>query len=350
MDRGLKLAIMSEYAKTEAGLEKLLEFANREEYPGILSMGISYNTFGHRGTSFDLVRRWLLESEGYRALKTMYMTQIHEAKSLMRIMLRDNGVDTVTATGKQAIETIGIAVAGMMGKGLSAIDENKAFITDIILASEPIPGSGPVGRALLQQTMIAGYVAVAPAELVVTGDTRPLLLSEVLGHLVLLGQATCVDKESGLYDVNVEGLLPKLETLLAQTYKLSEAKTTAVMTRLIDRCTVRPIQDAMVAFIKSDLNFCVQEGVYAQVPEGTAGAVNPFLIALNNRISQSAPEGPRRVIGSSGRARYEKREPESVRHSHLSKLVRDNYEAAFEGFDSGRHTFAQLMTTLGGQS
>jgi hypothetical protein len=348
MDLGLKLAIMSQYAKTEAGLEKLLEFASREEYPGILSMGISYNTFGHRGTSFDLVRRWLLDSEGYRALKTMYATQRHEAKALMAMMLRDDTGEL--GTGRQAIEDIGIAAACAMCKSLSHVDDNKAFITDILLASEPIPGAGRVGMALLQQTMIAGYVEVLPAELVVTGDTRPLLLCEVLDQLVLLAQATCVDTESGLYDVNVEGLPPKLETLLDQKYKISEAKIPVVITRLIDRLTVRPIQDAMVAFIKADLNFCVQEGVYTHVPEGTAGAVNPFLVALNNRIAQSTSEGPRRVIGSSGRTRYEKREAEPVRHSHLSKLVRENYVAAFDAFDEGKQTFSQVMTALGGPS
>lgn len=348
MDLGLKLAIMSQYAKTEAGLEKLLELASREEYPGILSMGISYNTFGHRGTSFDLVRRWLLDSEGYRALKTMYATQRHEAKALMAMMLRDDV--GASDTGRQAIEDIGIAAACAMSKSCSHVDENKVFITDILLASEPIPGAGRVGMALLQQTMIAGYVEVLPAELVVTGDTRPLLLCDVLDQLVLLGQATCVDRESGRYDVNVEGLSPKLETLLDQNYKISEAKIPVVVTRLIDRLTVRPIQDAMVAFIKADLNFCVQEGVYAHVPEGTAGAVNPFLVALNNRIAQSASEGPRRVIGSSGRTRYEKREAEPVRHSHLSKLVRENYVAVFDAFDEGKQTFSQVMTALGGPS
>ena len=86
------------------------------------------------------------------------------------------------------------------------------------------------------------------------------------------------------------------------------------------------------------------------MPEGTAGAVNPFLVALNNRIAQSASEGPRRVIGSSGRTRYEKREAEPVRHSHLSKLVRENYVAVFDAFDEGKQTFSQVMTALGGPS
>jgi hypothetical protein len=351
MELGLKLAIMSQYAKTEAGLEKLLELASRDEYPGILSMGISYNTFGHRGTSFDLVRRWLLDRDGYLALKTMYTSRLHDAMALIRIMSKDGheGHADETHSGQYALEEIGISATQSMVKSLTHVVENRAFVRDLIVANEPLPGTGRIGVALLQETMVAGYVEAWPGELVVTGDTRPLLLVEVLDQLVILGQATCVDKAEGRYDVNVEGLSDKLGPLLVDKYGMSEARVSSVVLRLTERLTVRPIQDALVAFIKEDLNFSIREGVYTPVPEGP-DTVNPFLTALNNRISQSMPEGPRRVIGSSGRQRYEKRETEPVRHSHLSKLVRDGYVAAFDAFDEGKHSFAQLMTALGGHT
>jgi len=346
MDFDLRMAIMRQYAQKELGLEFLLANTNKGVAADVLLMGLSQNTLHDSGRSFELARQWISGENGASILKAMYVKKSEETQLLMRML------GSSQQTGRDALVVIGTGLVQSMAQGTDQGLATKGLVRDIIVATEPIPAAGALGDILLQQTVSAGHFSgdVLKETVLLNGLGKDVPFGDLLEKMVTAGQAICVGKDPVVYEVvRDDNLVATLEALAVDTYGVSVGKLPRVVDAIVQRLNLRPIYESLVSFMATDLNFLLKNGGYTWISGHTEGAVNPFLVALDQRLEALLKQAPAKVIGSSGRKKYEKIDKKESRRPSLSAELREAYISVFDSFESGKISFAELMQVLARQ-
>jgi hypothetical protein len=349
MDFDLRVAIMREYAKTEAGLIMLLAYTTKGAASDVLLMGLSQKTLASTGRTFALARQWISGDHGALLLKAMYVKTSEATQLFIGMLGQDYGTPAETPTGRAALVSIGTGLTQAMAQGTDQGTATKGLIRDIIVATEPIPAEGELGGVLLQHTLMAGHFSgdILKETALLNGLSQPVTFGDLLDKMVTAGHAIRVNKEPVAYAVvRDDSLVAALDALAVDTYGVSTGKSPRVVASIIQRFNLRPLYDALVSFMATDLNFSLKNGVYTWVSGQSEGTVNPFLLSLEQRLADVVKHVPARVIGSSGRKKYEKLEKKEARRPSLSPELREAYSAAFESFASGKMSFADLMQVM----
>ena len=349
MDFDLRVAIMRGYAKTEAGLIMLLAYTTKGAASDVLLMGLSQKTLASTGRTFALARQWISGDHGALLLKAMYVKTSEATQLFIGMLGQDYGTPAETPTGRAALVSIGTGLLHAMAQGAGQGLATKGLVRDIIVATEPIPAAGALGDVLLQQTVSAGQFSgeVLKETALLNGLSQPVTFGDLLDKMVTAGHAIRVNKEPVAYAVvRDDSLVAALDALSVDTYGVSTGKSPRVVESIIQRFNLRPLYDALVSFMATDLNFSLKNGVYTWVSGQSEGTVNPFLLSLEQRLADVVKQVPARVIGSSGRKKYEKLEKKEARRPSLSPEIREAYSAAFESFASGKMSFADLMQVM----
>jgi hypothetical protein len=309
----------------------------------VLLMGLSQKTLGASGSAFDLACQWISGENGAAILKAMYVKKSEEAQVLIRMLGQAN------QTGRDALVSIGTGLIQAMTQRADQGLATKGLVRDIVLATEVIPTRGVLGDVLLQQTIVSGYLSgeALKETSLLNGLNNPVSLGGLLEKMVTASQAIRVSKDPASYVViRNDSLSPVLEELVVEGYGVSTGRATRVVAAIVQRFQQRPVYDALVSFMRTELNFLLKNGVYTWVLAAAEETVNPFLEALDQRIEEATKQVPARVIGSSGRKKHEKVDKKELRRPVLSDALREAYMAAFDAFNSGKMSFAELMQVL----
>lgn len=352
MDFDLRVAIMRGYAKTEAGLIMLLAYTTKGAASDVLLMGLSQKTLASTGRTFALARQWISGDHGELLLKAMYVKTSEATQLFIGMLGQDYGTPAETPTGRAALVSIGTGLVQTMAQGTDQGLATKGLVRDIIVATEPIPAAGALGEVLLQQTVSAGQFSgdILKETALLNGLSQPVTFGDLLDKMVTAGHAIRVNKEPVAYAVvRDDSLVAALDALAVDTYGVSTGKSPRVVASIIQRFNLLPLYDALVSFMATDLNFSLKNGVYTWVSGQSEGTVNPFLLSLEQRLADVVKHVPARVIGSSGRKKYEKLEKKEARRPSLSAALREVYTSAFDAFESGEMSFAELMKVVARQ-
>ncbi len=347
VDLDLKLAVMRQYAKTAAGVNLLLSYAGKIFIPDVVLMGLSHQVLVYPGVSFSAACQWICGENGAGILKAMYVKNAKDACRFVTMLAKDQDVRK-GVSGYQALIAIGLGLIAAMGQGLDQGVGTRQLVRDIVVATSPTPGTGPVSEALLQQTIEAGYIfgEALSEQALLNGLGKPVTLGELLERLVIVGQVIRISKEPLLYNVIMtDSFVPVLEDLVIERYGVSEGVAPGVAKSVVTRLKARPRYDAMVSFMTTELNLLPQGGGHVWVEHASAESINPFLTLLHQRLEAVSNQVPSRVIGSAGKERYEKIE-KKVQVQRLSKALQETYVATFAGFREGKLSFADMLRTL----
>lgn len=315
MDFELKWAIIAAYAKTEAGLAGVLEAAPLAEYPDILLLGIAQKTVGSR--ALDCIYSWLSSDAAVALLPGWHHQHPTEVTALFELCVGDPRGHT----GRDAVAAFGVCLVANLTQR-ERLHDIGPVLRSVILATEAVPATGLVGRALCEQLVVAGYCRVLSEEVVVLGGRYGSVpLVDILDRLSLLGAVRLVDASAQVYDVDGDMLPDKVQVMLDTYYPLPDQIQHQAQQRLCQRLGRSPLQQALLNWVDRELCFVRENGRYRWVAFGTPNTENPFVAAFQTRMAMAVkPSEQRHVIGKSQK-KQQRDKPKSVSEAAANTLV-----------------------------